>query len=88
MSHNRRNPLLKNDPARSSYGATGSSSGLEAGTANVEPEESTEWFSPSTKQIIAGSAVLLSGGMKVAEFIVNSALYAFVPGAGSAHNLF
>ena len=78
MSHNRRDPLLKNQPAPNSYGGTNSSSGLEAGTANTEPEETVDWFSSSTKQIIAGSAVLLSGGMKVAELIVTSELYAFL----------
>lgn len=72
MPHKRQDPLLKNEPARSSYGATSSSSGLEAGTGNAEPEETTGWFSPSTKQIIAGSALLLSGGMKIAELIVTS----------------
>jgi len=81
MPHNRRDPLLKNEPARNSYGATSSSGGLEAGTANAEPEVTTNWFSPSTKQIIAGSALLLSGGMKVAELIVTSELCAFVPGS-------
>ena len=88
MPHHRRSPLLKNEPARNSYGATGSSSGLEAGTANGGPEESTEWFSSSTKQIIAGSAVLLSGGMTVAEFVVTSALCAFCSRRCSAHDLF
>ena len=67
-----RDPLLKNEPARNSYGATSSSSGLEAGTGNAQPEETTGWFSSPTKQIIAGGALLLSGGMKVAELIVTS----------------
>jgi hypothetical protein len=75
-----RDPLLKNQPARNTYGATSSPSGLEAGTDNTEPEvETTGWFSPLTKQIIAGSALVLSGGMKVAELIVNSELCAIAP---------
>lgn len=86
MPHHRRNPLLRNEPAHNSYGATSSSSGLEAGTANRGPEETTDWFSSSTKQIIAGSAVLLSGGMKIAELIVTSALCAFVSGAMAPTN--
>lgn len=74
MPHERHDPLLKNEPARSSYGATSSSGGLEAGTGNAYPdEETTGWFSPSTKQIIAGGALLLSGGMKIAELISTGA---------------
>jgi hypothetical protein len=73
MSYQPRDPLLKDEPAPNSYGATNaSSSGLEAGTANTPPEETTGWFSSSTKKIIAGSALLLSGGMKVAELIITS----------------
>ena len=74
LPHKRHEPLLKNEPARNSYGATSSSSGLEAGTGNPQPdEEATGWFSSSTtKQVVAGSALLLSGGMKVAELIVTS----------------
>jgi len=74
-----RKGLVESQPAHDSYGATSSSSGLEAGTGNTEPEETTDWFSSSTKQIIAGSALLLSGGMKIAELIVTSELCALVP---------